>query len=70
MGPLHKALFVLLKRVPSDGTFDQLAPVKLLYQKGFKSFWCYDLSAATDRLPVSLQANILDFMLGSSIGQL
>lgn len=38
MAPLHKALFSLLKKIPSDGTFDQHAPVDLLYQKGFKHF--------------------------------
>lgn len=70
MAPLHKALFALLRKLPSDGTFDQLAPVKLLYQKSFKNFWCYDLSAATDRLPVSLQAALISYLLGDEVGPL
>lgn len=38
MAPLHKALFVLLKRFITDGTFDQSAPVERLMSKGLKSF--------------------------------
>lgn len=64
MKPLHDRLFNYLKGIPQDGTFDQLAPVKLLQEKGFKSFYCYDLSAATDRLPISLQVMLLRPILG------
>lgn len=70
MHPLHKAIFGLLKMLPADGTFNQIAPVERLYTLGHKSFWCYDLSAATDRLPVLLQSALLDHLLGNSIGQL
>jgi len=69
LGPLHDAIFELLRTFPTDGTFDQHAPVKRLIKKGYSKYWCFDLSAATDRLPVSLQASILDTLVGPGFGQ-
>lgn len=44
-----------------DGTFDQLRPIKrLLKMSNGKGLYSLDLSAATDRLPVVLQARLLD----------
>jgi len=57
--PLHKALFRVLRTIPMDGTFDQWAPVKRLLDMGKTRFWSFDLSAATDRLPLSIQATIV-----------
>lgn len=53
----------------TDGTKDQLAPVNRLLNRGHTRFWCYDLSAATDRLPVSLQARILGYLFGGTFGE-
>lgn len=57
--PLHKALFAVLRLIPQDGTFDQLAPVKRLIEQLRKDnkegVWSFDLSSATDRIPVVLQ---------------
>lgn len=64
--PLHDSLFSLLKSFPNDATFDQEASVKRCFQKisvAKKSFG-YDLSAATDRLPVSIQVQILTPLIG------
>jgi hypothetical protein len=57
--PLHDSIYDQLGNIPEDGTNDQLAPVKLILKK--KPSWVnsVDLSAATDRLPVELQARIL-----------
>lgn len=53
-------MFKLLEIVPTDGTFDQLKPVRAMLDKGYKGkFYSFDLSAATDRLPVALQEQIL-----------
>lgn len=57
--PLHESIFRKLIKLPSDGTFDQLAPLKRLADAGHKSLFSYDLSAATDRLPITLQEQIL-----------
>jgi hypothetical protein len=64
--PLHDFLFSILKSLPNDCTFDQEAGVKRCFAKANeagKSFG-YDLSAATDRLPVALQVSILTHYLG------
>lgn len=63
--PLHDAIFLVLKRIPQDGTFDQLAPITLLMksQTRGETFYSYDLSAATDRLPIDLQIDILNLVL-------
>jgi hypothetical protein len=66
--PLHDYLFKILHYIPNDATFDQGAAVKRAFVKAKlanKSFG-YDLSAATDRLPVSLQVAILSSFFGDS----
>jgi hypothetical protein len=67
--PLHLRLFDVLSSLPTDGTKDQLRPIKQLIDKGITRFWCYDLSAATDRLPVDLQALILSYLMGDDFGE-
>lgn len=62
--PLHKSLFAFLRRLPNDGTFDQDASFERSMQKAllYNCAYSVDLSAATDRLPISLQAGILDII--------
>nr|UUW21455.1 MAG: RNA-dependent RNA polymerase [Guiyang mito-like virus 12] len=61
--PLHRALYKILGKIPEDGTFDQMKPVKALLKKakseGKQHFWSFDLSAATDRLPIHIQVLVL-----------
>jgi len=62
--PLHRFIFdKILKVLPQDGTFDQQKPIKrllgLMSEKGLNECFSYDLSAATDRLPVILQEFLL-----------
>lgn len=62
--PLHRMIFDrVLRLIPQDGTFDQIAPVKRLISilKGGRDhrIWSFDLSAATDRIPVMLQEVLL-----------
>jgi len=56
--PLHKWVFNFLKALPMDGTFDQEKALKRA-PFGRLPLYSYDLSSATDRLPISLQASIL-----------
>lgn len=77
LAPLHDFIFGLLKSLPMDGTFDQGAPLKRLFelkQSGkleSQLFYSYDLSAATDRLPIDLQAQVLKLLFGNlKIGNL
>jgi hypothetical protein len=72
LAPLHKALFSILREIPNDGTFDQDACVNRLRKKidarSCKNVYSFDLSAATDRLPITLQSQILDTLIGPGVG--
>jgi hypothetical protein len=66
LGPLHESLFSLFKELPNDFTHNQdkgFAYVQSLSLKHGRSFG-YDLSAATDRLPLSSQISVLDSLYG------
>jgi hypothetical protein len=51
----------ILKLIPNDGTFNQDEAFKraVIKSKEAKCSFGYDLSAATDRLPLSLQVSVL-----------
>jgi hypothetical protein len=59
--PLHESIFSYLRSLESDGTFDQDGALKRLLAKrdSTQKFYSFDLSAATDRLPIELQEDIL-----------
>lgn len=69
MQPLHEWIFRVLRSIPTDGTFDQVAPVERLIKRFVGKEWVasYDLSAATDRLPVAIQVEILRPLLGDQL---
>jgi len=56
----------LFKNLPNDSTHDQDEGFKRAALKAVKhgSAYCFDLSAATDRLPIKLQSAILDSLFG------
>lgn len=62
--PLHDLIFKKLKRIEQDGTFDQDKPFFSLLNRipDGQKLWGYDLSAATDRLPMDLQRDVLKLM--------
>jgi hypothetical protein len=64
--PVHKFLFDFLKTIPNDATFDQEEAVKRCFQKAeqAKKSFGFDLSAATDRLPIDLQVSVLSSLIG------
>lgn len=66
--PLHDWIFGVLKEIPQDGTFDQLKPVERLLRKVQKdtTIYSYDLSAATDRIPVVIQELLLAQIFGEA----
>jgi hypothetical protein len=59
--PVHLAIMSILRRIPEDGTFDQIAPLNRLRDltRGTRPWFSFDLSSATDRLPVEFQTQIL-----------
>lgn len=69
--PLHKYLFAVLKGLPNDGTFDQHASVKRCFAKSQVAgcSFGYDLSAATDRLPLVLQSSVLAALFGADFAE-
>lgn len=65
--PLHNVIANLLKLNPQDGTFDQdkiANSVREFTSYKGSSLFSYDLTAATDRLPIELQVKILDTLTG------
>jgi hypothetical protein len=52
-----------------DGTFDQLKPIKRLFQLDLSKsgLFSFDLTAATDRLPIRLQQYLLEPLLNEEL---
>jgi hypothetical protein len=67
--PLHKEIFKFLRKLPTDGTFNQLSPVWALPMTG-KNYFSFDLTAATDRLPRLLQRDVLRTFVGDQLSNL
>lgn len=61
--PLHRFLFNSLRPIKMDGTFNQLEPLKRV-PFGKVPIYSYDLSAATDRLPIQVQIKIIASLFG------
>lgn len=58
----HDYLYDILKRIPQDGTFNQTKPLHKLMdvvRLNDATVYSFDLSAATDRLPLKTQLNAL-----------
>jgi hypothetical protein len=74
--PISDGIFKILRNLPMDGTFDQDAPVRRLQDLhkegllGDETFYSYDLSAATDRLPIDFQVQVLTLLLGKERAEL
>lgn len=71
--PYHDYIFHLLKNIPQDGTFNQTAPLDLLRQRlsSRPNKWVasYDLSAATDRLPIQVQVQVFSQLFNREAGE-
>jgi len=63
--PLHEILSSILKSIPNDGTFSQDDSYRRAREKSviYGCSFGYDLSAATDRLPVLVQVPIVQWVL-------
>lgn len=57
--PIHKSLSSLLRDLPRDCTFNQNNFKPLVSKMGGKRIYSIDLKAATDRMPLNLQAYVL-----------
>jgi hypothetical protein len=70
--PLHKILFKVCSVLPTDSLFDQNLAFErcLKLSKEMGCSYGYDLSAATDRLPIWNQSHLLDELFQSNIGSI
>lgn len=66
--PLWDAITSILSLFPQDGTFDQLKPLSNLKRSLGK--WSFDLTAATDRLPIVIQVMLLSPFIGTAAADL
>lgn len=68
--PLHRAIFQMLRFFPYDGTFNQIGELENFISKyPNSSFYSFDLSAATDRLPLALQKLILTNLVSKKFAE-
>lgn len=64
--PLHDWTMSVLKLLPTDGTYNQTAPLQRL--AGRMNLYSDDLKAATDSLPSAVSAVLLGAIFGFSLG--
>lgn len=65
--PLHDGLFYQLRKIGQDGTFHQFRPIEtwvLPHVRLGAPAYSFDLSAATDRLPIEFQRQVLSILIG------
>jgi len=69
--PIHDYLMDVLKWFPCDGTYSHSNLAKRV-RKFTKTgpLNCYDLRAATDRMPVDLQVKVMEKLLGEELSTL
>lgn len=67
--PLHDGIFDKLRDIPEDGTMNQDLALDNLLSKADPNhkFYSFDLSAATDRLPIDVQVQILRLLKVDSL---
>jgi len=64
--PIHELMFKILRTIPQDGTFDQLRPLRRHAYK-YTEAYSLDLTAATDRLPLFIQQEIVAALIGAPL---
>jgi hypothetical protein len=65
--PVHDRVFKILKTIYQDQTFDQAKGLQNLAHMTGTEFYCYDLSAFTDRFPLSMIIEFLTLLWGEDI---
>jgi hypothetical protein len=66
--PIHDALMAILKSLETDGTYDQEEAFRRILNrsKGHKTF-CFDLSGASDRIPLKVQEIMMSELFSPEI---
>nr|QXN75377.1 MAG: RNA-dependent RNA polymerase [Grapevine-associated mitovirus 2] len=66
--PLHENVGQILKQLETDGTYDQIAPLdRLLSLHPNGPYYSFDLKAATDRLPIEVQHQVITQIMGKTV---
>jgi hypothetical protein len=66
LNPLHKWLFAICKLFPQDATFDQEgALLKFASREDIKEYFSYDLTSATDLIPIQIYQAVLAPIIGT-----
>jgi len=66
--PLHKLLVEVLSSFTSDATKDQSGAFKAFVESQPSEIVSYDLSSATDIMPIELQTRLLSELFGAELG--
>jgi hypothetical protein len=67
---IHNKIMDMLSKIKTDGTYNQDDQAQRIVRKSFgHCTYCYDLSNATDRFPITLQIKILSKVFGEHIGE-
>ena len=64
--PVHDWAMAVLRRLPTDGTFDQEGPIRRLRALRRRNLYSFDLKSATDRWPLSVQVEMFESLFGNS----
>jgi len=68
--PVHDSIMNVLRQLPEDGTFNQGAPIERLRDLARNRPWySFDLTSATDRLPIEFQTQIVTLIWGPEFAQ-
>lgn len=68
--PIHDSLFKSLAAIPQDGTHAQWKPVEdwvIPRVRLTGTAFSFDLTAATDRLPLAFQTQVMEILFGKSV---
>lgn len=68
--PLHDWIFSIIRLLPSDATFDQQGSLERFVRRGSTTYFCYDLSSATDMIPTLVYRSILSPVIGLEMANL
>lgn len=67
--PLHKGIMNMLRKLPTDGTYDQGAQAQRIKSRASHEAESIDLSSATDRFPRVLQKILLKVLISEDFAE-
>jgi hypothetical protein len=68
--PIHDTLMGILRKLETDGTYDQeKAFSRILSKSKGQRTYCFDLSGASDRIPLQVQTIMMSALFGSDVAE-